>query len=411
MLESIQLNEDGMAALASRSIKSPTSTGKNPKTFCEFFAGIGLVREGLKSSDWSCVFANDIDTKKLSIYEAHFGRSDHFHLQDIAKTKWIAKRIPGEPFLATASFPCTDLSLAGNRHGLKGKHSSTFFDFIKVLKALGDRRPRLVMLENVTGFISSNDGRDFADAAKELARLGYWIDAFVLNAKHFVPQSRPRLFIIGVGEDLDVPGAVKQSSRGSMNFQWSGKSGSVGQLRPGRLVKLMGSIDLPTGWTALQLPVLPEPRRDLEKFIEVGEEQEWWDQAEVDRHYRMMSDRHRNRVDNLRRAGQRTVGTIYRRIRDGSQRAEVRLDGLAGCLRTPRGGSAKQIVIVIEPERIRMRWMSPREYARLQGVKAHPTDHSAIDLLYGFGDAVCVPVIKWIDEQVLTPAFKSANAV
>src|SRR4051794_31029248 len=117
---------------------------KSKKTFCEFFAGIGLVWEGLKPSGWDCVYSNDIDPKKKAVFEAHFGESGHFHLEDIWKTDEVVKRIKGKPFLATASFPCTDLSLAGYWKGFEGSESSTYFGFLKVLAAMGDRKPPVV---------------------------------------------------------------------------------------------------------------------------------------------------------------------------------------------------------------------------------------------------------------------------
>ncbi len=83
------------------------------KTFCEFFAGIGLVREGLTPSGWSCVYANDVDPKKQQLYQGQFGAEGHFHLGDVWNTDEVLARIAGRPFLATASFPCVDLSLAG----------------------------------------------------------------------------------------------------------------------------------------------------------------------------------------------------------------------------------------------------------------------------------------------------------
>ena len=102
--------------------------------------------------------------------------------------------------------------------------------------------------------------------------------------------------------------------------------------------------------------------------IDIDEGQEWWDEAQVRRHYKMMSDLHRRKVAEIVASKRRWVGTIFRRIRQHEMRSEVRFDGLAGCLRTPKGGSAKQIVFAVEGGRLRMRWMSPREYARLQGV-------------------------------------------
>jgi hypothetical protein len=105
------------------------------------------------------------------------------------------------------------------------------------------------------------------------------------------------------------------------------------------------------------------------------------------------------------------VGTIFSRKRDGRMRAEVRFDGVAGCLRTPKGGSAKQIVITTRGGVLRMRWMSPREYARLQGADDFPLVGTTNQQLFGFGDAVCVPVIKWIDDRVLTPIAASLEPV
>lgn len=150
------------------------------KTFAEFFAGIGLVRAGLEPSGWRCAYANDHDPKKRAMYEARFGRCEHFHLGDVAATDEVVARIEDRPFLATASFPCIDLSLAGHYRGFEGEHSSTFFAFTRVLERLGPRRPRVVLLENVTGFLTARKGDDFRRACSGLAELGYWLDALVI---------------------------------------------------------------------------------------------------------------------------------------------------------------------------------------------------------------------------------------
>jgi DNA (cytosine-5)-methyltransferase 1 len=153
------------------------------KSFCEFFAGIGLVREGLCSTGWQCVYANDYDPKKAELYQARFGTSEHLHVGDVWDTDSVVARIPSCPFLATASFPCIDLSLAGHWRGFEGDHSSSFFGFTKVLEALDMRKPQVVLLENVAGFITSRGGKDFASAVQCLADLGYWIDAFQIDAR------------------------------------------------------------------------------------------------------------------------------------------------------------------------------------------------------------------------------------
>lgn len=378
------------------------------KEFCEFFAGIGLVRDGLESSGWRCVYANDNNPLKRELYESRFGVTSHFHLGDVRDTSQVLRRIEGRPFLATASFPCTDLSLAGHWRGLNGEHSSAFFGFAEVIAALGPRRPMVVMLENVTGLITSNEGRDFTCLAAGLADLGYWLDALVLDAKYFVPQSRPRIFIIGVHESLETDVVARSKTR------LCGKALQVveeqnGALRPRRLLDLMKSQRLRTGWAISPIPVPPTSRKPLGSLIDLDVTQEWWEQDEVDRHYKMMSELHQTLVGELMQAGGTHVGTIFRRKRHGKTRAEVRFDGLAGCLRTPCGGSAKQIVIVVSHGELSMRWMSPREYARLQGADNFPLVAKTNQNLFGFGDAVCVPAIRWLDQHALSPIFDSVN--
>ena len=96
--------------------------------------------------------------------------------------------------------------------------------------------------------------------------------------------------------------------------------------------------------------------------------------------------------------------TMYRRVRNGQQRAELRKDEIAGCLRTAKGGSSRQMLVKAGKGKIKMRVMTPREYARLQGV---PDDYPLPDrinqALTGFGDAVCVPVVTWIAQNILNP--------
>ena len=140
------------------------------------------MRLGLEQAGWTTVLANDIDEKKREMYEHHFGNSpsvmpDDIHSLDVAN-------VPST-VLATASFPCNDLSLAGARRGLAGEHSSAFWGFILLLDEMCGRRPPLILLENVTGFLTSNDGADFREALLAVNRLGYSVDAFVINAARF----------------------------------------------------------------------------------------------------------------------------------------------------------------------------------------------------------------------------------
>ncbi|RIK88588.1 MAG: DNA (cytosine-5-)-methyltransferase [Planctomycetota bacterium] len=381
------------------------------KTFCEFFAGIGLVYEALRRSGWQCVYANDIDPKKRAMYVGHYGAAaaEHYHQGDVWAADEVLQRIPRRPFLATASFPCTDMSLAGKRRGLAGRQSGALFGFLEVLARLDERRPPMVLLENVPGFLTSHHGADFAAAVAALADLGYWIDSFVVDAQTFVPQSRPRLFLAGYQQKLLRPPLfARRSDAELMNDRWRQTVERADRLRPARLRAAMESIEPLTGWAAVDCANPAASRPALAEAVDLDAAQAWWDPPQVERHLAMVFDRHRRKLDSLCGQQQGTaVLTAFRRVRQGKQRMEVRFDGVAGCLRTPRGGSAKQIVIVIDRGNLKMRWMTPREYARLQGAADYVLPDNAIQGLFGFGDAVCVPVLQWIDRNMLTPVWNA----
>ena len=368
----------------------------SPRPLLEFFAGIGLMHQGLQTAGWQCVYANDLDPHKETLYRSHFGDVDYWHLEDVWNTEAVAQRIEASvdtAALATASFPCTDMSLAGRMEGFAGAESSAFFGFARVLERLGQRKPPVVLLENVAGLLTSRQGDDFRACTQRLAELGYWLDCWRLDARHFVPQSRPRLFIAG----YLTPPTDALASR-----PWQ-----PDELRPERLLKAVELTELATGWRLRTLPEPPQRSNLLEDVIDQDDEQAWWDEPQVQRHVAMMSDDHRHRVEQWQDAAMPRVATAFRRIRKKVQRTEVRFDGLAGCLRTPKGGSARQIVLSMGHGRLRMRWMSPREYARLQGAGDYDWGEARDSrVLFGFGDAVCVPAIRWIAEHALphTPA-------
>lgn len=124
------------------------------------------------------------------MYRENLGDA-HFHLGDIHNLS--ADEVP-TCALFTASFPCNDLSVAGARGGLNGKQSSAFWGFVRLLDEMGSRRPPIVLLENVPGFLTSHAGQDFQSALQALNKLGYVCDTFMLDASSFVQQSRMRPF-------------------------------------------------------------------------------------------------------------------------------------------------------------------------------------------------------------------------
>ncbi len=379
-------------------------------TCAEFFAGIGLMRMGLEREGWSVVFANDIDARKHAMYGRHFADT-HFHLGDIHHLP--AANVPSVA-LATASFPCNDLSLAGARRGLTdGAQSSAFWGFTRILSELGARRPPLILLENVAGFLSSHGGADLTQALAALNALGYLVDVFILDAVHFVPQSRQRLFIVGTQaalvEDGTTMAAGARADGGDDRIGATELAGVAGapravDTRP-RALRDYIAAHPEIRWRIRRLPPQPTSERRLDDILDdlPDDAREWWSVARTQRLLDQMNARHRALAEELIQGDVVRYGTIFRRTRNGAPMAELRVDGVAGCLRTPRGGSARQIVFKGGQGRAQARLLTGREAARLMGADDYTLDVSLNDALFGFGDAVCVPVISWIATYYLNP--------
>ncbi len=364
-------------------------------SFLEFFAGGGMARLGLGDS-WRCLLANDFDPQKCAAYRANFGDNDLIEA-DIAALN--LNDLPGERAdLIWGSFPCQDLSLAGARGGIHAKRSGAFFGFRRLVEQLhtAGRAPHIVALENVAGLMTSNGGRDFAVVVECLAALDYRVTAIVLDARAFTPQSRPRLFILGFG-----PAAAPATA----------KTPTSEKLAPPALISALDHLPPEARAQWLWLAPQPGPRRN----IRLGDIIDWnaadWHPPEqtkalVD----MMSASQRARIEAIMRNGARRAGAGFRRTRaengNSVQRFEARFDGLAGCLRTPAGGSSRQIVIAIEGGKVRTRLMSPREAARLMGLREdYILPESTTAALKLCGDGVCAPLVQWLGENIFEPAL------
>ncbi len=325
-------------------------SGRLEKTFAEFFAGIGLMRIGLEQAGWRIAFANDIDEDKWAMYRDHFGDTGEFVVGDVHQLD--AGAVPSVG-LATSSFPCNDLSLAGARKGLAGEQSSAFWGFVEVLTKLGRKRPPLVLLENVTGFLTSHDGNDFRDALLALNRLGYAVDAFIIDAVRFVPQSRQRLFVVGTR--TPEVSALNDTPR----FYES-------ECRPPALADfILWHPEI--NWSIRRLPALPNSNLKLADIVEdlSPNSQTWWSSERCQYLLNQMSPKHRAEAEAMIRCDRVRYGTVFRRVRNGKSMAELRTDGIAGCLRTPRGGSGRQILVAAGRGRFAPRPMKTRGCARL----------------------------------------------
>lgn len=363
-----------------------------------------MARLGL-GQGWLCTFANDICPKKASAYRAFFGDAPELKVDDVARL--TTRDLPGVADLAWASFPCQDLSLAGNGAGLNGHRSGTFKPFWRLIGGLAreGRAPKVVVLENVCGALTSHSGKDFMAIVRALVDDGYRVGALVMNAVQFVPQSRPRLFVIGSHEQRSIPHALTTAGP---RQPWH--TNSLLRAQQG----LPPALSERWVWWSLPSPTMPAPC--LSSLIErVPTGTQWHNYAETDRLLRLMVPAHRKKIRDALMLVSRQIGTIYKRTRPGpngimAQRAEVRFDGVSGCLRTPVGGSSRQTVVITEKGRVRTRLLSPREAARLMGVPDnYPLPSAYNDAYHIFGDGVVVPVVSWLNQHLLWPLVTSTN--
>ncbi|MDB5643646.1 MAG: DNA-cytosine methyltransferase [Hyphomicrobiales bacterium] len=385
--------------------------GDTRPTFLEFFAGGGMARAGL-GDGWRCAFANDFDAMKVATYRANWG-DDDMRPGDVGQIA-LTDLPAGVADLAWASFPCQDLSLAGDYRGLgrerddAATRSGTFWAFWKLMRGLAQngRAPRMIVLENVYGAMTSRAGQDFAAIGAALAAANYRFGAVVINASNFVPQSRPRVFFIAVHRSEALPAGLTQS-------------GPSAAWHPPALVDAQARMtgESRAAWLWWNIP---QPAARNIGFADIIEDEPvgvaWHSAAQTQRLLDLMSDVHRAKLAAAQDSGVRMVGGVYRRTRidkDGvkRQRAEVRFDDVAGCLRTPGGGSSRQSILVVEGRSIRSRLLSPREAARLMGLSDDyrlPARYN--DAYHVCGDGVCAPVVGHIARHILEPLLGGRRA-
>jgi DNA (cytosine-5)-methyltransferase 1 len=365
--------------------------------FYEFFCGGGMARAGLEP-EWRCLFANDIDARKGAAYAANWG-SARLRIADVASLH--AADVPGQADLAWASFPCQDLSLAGAGAGLDGARSGAFWGFCSGVRALAadGRPPRLIALENVAGVLTSKGGADFAAICAALQALGYRFGALTIDAAHFLPQSRPRVFFVATGRD-ETPPAWLVSPDPPPHHVSAALRRAASALPP----------SVAADWLWWRAPAAPRANARLADCLDDEPDDSRWHSADkTERLLAALSPASRRDVALARAAGESVVGALFRRTRPDGQggvrvQAEARFDGLAGCLRTPGGGSSRQFLIIIAGDKTRTRLMTPREAARLMGLPdTYALPPRATDAFHLVGDGVATPVVRFLSENLLLP--------
>ena len=353
-------------------------------TFVDFFAGSGLVTEGARHSCLP-VWSNDICAKKAAIYTANHDPG-HFHLGSIEDVNGSA--IPAGD-IVWASFPCQDLSLAGKMGGLAASRSGLFWEWLRVLDEMPEP-PKVIALENVTGLLCSNGGEDYRLLHQALRARSYKVGPMLIDARHWVPQSRPRVFVVAVQEDVDTADFEDFSPT------W---------LHPDSVTQAISSLEGSVFWS---MPFPKDRPKTLADIID------WkapvFDEAKTERLLSIIAPSHRARLESLPKS-QRAVFPGYRRTRNGKQVLELRFDNISGCLRTAEGGSSRQFLILHQNGNFSARLITTREAARLMGAPdSYKLSTNYNEAYSAMGDAVAVPVVRHLAEHLLAPLAKLSQS-
>lgn len=364
--------------------------------FQEFFAGGGMVRQAL-GSNWNCVFANDFDGKKALAYQDNWGINGELfvgNIRDVPINK-LAKKSD----LAWASFPCQDLSLAGKGNGLKGERSSMFYVFWEKLKqaAIQGEMPAIVVIENVCGMLTSNNGEDFNNVIRTFSENNYHVGGLVIDAKDFVPQSRKRVFIVGLRKDRPLDPALASPL-------------PITEFHTKPLIRAYEALDekLKSDWVWYNLAKAKYRKSSLIEILEPFDKVKWNSNEKTNAILKKMSITNYKKVEAARSLKEPTVGALFMRTRKVKTCkrvfAEVRFDGISGCLRTPNGGSSRQSIIWVDGNRILSRLLTPRETARLMGLpESYKLPKNTNAALHLTGDGVVVPAVKHLRDNLFEP--------
>jgi DNA (cytosine-5)-methyltransferase 1 len=355
-------------------------------SFLDFFAGSGLVTEGFKGR-FHCVWANDNCPKKREVYVTNHG-GDHFDSRSI---ELIEPEDLPQVELAWSSFPCQDLSLAGNMNGIHGRRSGLVWEWLRLIKGYNELNPKLPVLvvENVQGLVSSESGKQYRLLHRKLSELGYKSGAFILDAANWTPQSRKRVFIVSVPKEIPV----EKLSFGAPN--WA---------HPISIINVAEGVE---DWIWWKLPNKPTRKLDFQDIIDPGAGFD--DPAKSKHNISLIPENHTKKLVTELASGFKAAPG-YKRRRNGKQVLELRFDGLAGCLRTPAGGSSRQHVIQkTDNGKLASRLLTISEAAELMGVPKSYRLPSKYNVAYhALGDAVAVPAVQFLSEHLLSKLVSSS---
>lgn len=174
--------------------------------------------------------------------------------------------------------------------------------------------------------------------------------------------------------------------------------------------------EIKSKWIWWRLP-LPATRKT--RFVDIIEDEpqgvEWHSSEQTKQLLALMNSVNRAKVSAAKQSGKREVGCVYKRTRkeksgEKFQRAEVRFDDVAGCLRTPSGGSSRQSILIVEGKKVQSRLLSPREAARLMGLPdSYVLPEKYNEAYHLAGDGVAVPVVRFLAKHILEPLLQASG--
>ena len=171
------------------------------------FSGCGGLDLGFKKAGFNIVWANDFDKDAVKTYQKNLGME--IVLGDI--TKISSSNIPDNPDVVLGGFPCQGFSVANNKRSMDDKRNFLYKELLRVVK---DKKPKVVLGENVKGILSMNKGKVIDMIISDFKDIGYKLKVYKIDASEYdVPQKRERVLFIAVKNNNEFTLNLKKSSK------------------------------------------------------------------------------------------------------------------------------------------------------------------------------------------------------
>lgn len=358
--------------------------------YLSLFSGIEAVSVAAKNLKWQAAAFSENADFPCAVLKYHYPAIPN--LGDVRNIK--GEKYHGTVDIVIGGSPCQNFSIAGNRRGLHGEHSSLVWEFFRILSEV---QPKWFLWENVPGALSTNNGGDFTQILTELSKLGYGLAWRVLNAQYFgVPQRRRRIFLVGYLGDWRPPAAVL--------FEPKSVPGNIKARRKKQCVpsRNIGKNTYPAMLNKVCPPILAN----------FGSKQCLGNQEAFSGRYFVFDCTHGgecrmyNKCNTLR-ARNGTGGNNVPLVFSSQSYQQFIPNSIASTLKSIGGiydGGSENLVI----SNLHVRRLTPLECERLQGFPDNYTDipykgkqHSPLSKRYeAIGNSMAVPVVEWILNRI-----------